>query len=87
MESIAINALLGDGMLLNCGKNAYISMQSTLLDWITVKRDMCLLKGFDPSHIVLKASGFTGRRDIYTFSTKVAPEITEVYDALLEDIL
>ena len=87
MEPIAINARLGDGLLHFRGKNACLSMQSTMLDWLTVKRDMCLLKGFDPSHITMQTSGFTGRRDIYTFSTKVAPEITEVYNTPLEDIL
>jgi len=87
MECIAINARLGDGLLHYRGKNASLSMQSTLLDWLTVKRDICLLKGFDPSHITMQTSGFTGRRDIYAFSTKVAPAITEVYKTPLEDIL
>jgi hypothetical protein len=87
VDGIAINARLGDGILLPRGKNVALEMQSVLLDWITVKRDMCLLKGFSPSHITMRTSGFTGRRDIYSFSTKVAPEITEVYNLPLEDIL
>jgi hypothetical protein len=87
MEIIAINARLGDGILLSRGKNVALEMQSKLLDWITVKRDMCLLKGFSPSHIKMCTSGFTGRQDVYSFSTRVAPEITEVYNSSLESIL
>jgi len=87
MESIAINARLGDGMLHFRGKNACLEIQSALLDWITVKRDICLLKGLDPSHIQFKSSGYTGRKDIYYFSTKVSPIITEVYNASLDSIL
>jgi hypothetical protein len=87
MNQIAINARLGDGLLLFRGKNAALDMQSVFLDWITVKRDICLINGFDPSHIMIRKSGYTGKNNIYAFSTKVSPEITEVYNTELETII
>lgn len=87
MNFIAKNARLGDGILLFRGKNACLSMQSINLDWLTVKRDICLLDGFQPGHITLKKSGYTGRSNIYSFDTKVHPAITTVYNVPFSDIL
>ena len=87
MNFIAINARLGDGMLHFFGKNAGLSMQSKNLDWITVKRDICLKEGLNPQHIVMKKSGYTEKLSIYTFATLVHEKITEVYHAKMTDIL
>ena len=87
MNHIAINARLGDGMLHCRFKNAYLSMQSKNLDWLTVKRDICLKDGLNPQHIVMKKSGYTGELSIYTFMTLVHEKITEVYKAEMPDIL
>ena len=87
MNHIAINARLGDGMVHFRGKNACFSMQSKNLDWLTVKRDICLKEGFNPQHIVIKKSGYTGELSIYTFTTLVNEKITEVYKAEMPDIL
>ena len=86
MNHIAINARLGDGMLHCRFKNAYLSMQSKNLDWLTVKRDICLKDGLNPQHIVMKKSGYTGELSIYTFMTLVHEKITEVYKAKMPDI-
>lgn len=52
-----------------------------------MKRDICLKDGFNPQHIKISKSGYTGKSNIYSFTTLVNEKITEVYKSEMSKII
>jgi hypothetical protein len=87
--NIVFNAKLGDGMLYiaKSSKNAYMAFMSKDLGYLSFKMKKCLEGGFICSNISMGVSGFTGKHDIYRFTTRVSPELTVVYNMPVDDVI
>ena len=80
MSLIAINAIIGDGCISRdkAGVNYRASFNGKNLEWVTFKWYLAVREGFKTSKLTYGTSGYTGRKDIATFSTKTDPLITMV---------
>ena len=78
LETMALNAKLGDGGIYKQGKSFGMKFTSTSLDYITYKRDM--LASVRPTPLRTQKSGYDGKKTIYTFSVRHTAEAERYYN-------
>ena len=89
METIIKNAKLGDGSLYipKSNINAYLSFTSKNLDWIKYKYNKCEEIELILNGLGKQKSGYTGRRDIHKFETRVDERLTKAYYTSMEEVI